>query len=171
MYMNNHGNVLALCIISSKPQYREEVGERKTELTKVYAKANEATPDGMQTVNLNLLFYGGLAIPAMKISPGMTLLVAGRVQSQERFERGKNVLERSLYVVWWDARDIDPLGVLEELKVRRETKTREQELKLAFWDFLNLPQIKELLFKWFMEFVEDYKAKKQQIAEKEDEKQ
>lgn len=157
MYLNMNGNVAAVCVVASKPEYREEVGERKMEMTKVYAKCKESTPDGPQVVNLDLLFYGGLAIPAMKISSGMTLIVFGRESPKERFTKGKYTLERSLFVTGWSARDIDPLGNLEELKVRREIKTRDRELKETFWEWLNLPQIKSLLNQWFLEFLEGYK--------------
>lgn len=173
MYLNMNGNVATVCVAVTKPEYREEVGEKRLELTKVFAKCREATPDGEQIVNVDLLFYSGMAIPAMRISPGMTLFVVGRESPKEFMQRGKMVLERSLYVTCWMARDIDPLGMLEELKARKATKTREQELKLAFWEFLNLPQIKELLFQWFKEFVEDYKklGKADKSEKKEDEQQ
>lgn len=152
MYVNYYGNVIADCVIVTSPKYKEEVGEHRRELTTVFAKSKEATPEGLQTVNLNLLFFSAFAIPAMKLSPTMCIVIGGREAVQEAYQKGKTVLERTLYIDWWMPRDIDPVGHLEELKVRREIQTRETEFKNIFWDWLQ--QCKALILKWFNEWKE-----------------
>ena len=134
-YINYQGNIFADCAIVNKPKYREEVGEYKKELTKVFAKCREQTPEGVQTVNLDLCFFSALAIPAMKLTPGMCIIVLGRESTKELYTRGKNTLERTVIVDWWTAREIDPVGMLEELKARRMISSKEKELQqmVAEW--------------------------------------
>lgn len=170
MYASFYGNTVCDCIVVSSPKYLESVGEYKSELTKCVAKTKEQTPEGLQSVNLNLLFFNAFAIPAMKISSGMCLVVIGREQSTERMEKGRKVLERSLYVDWWTARDIDPLGHLEELKVRRELTTREIEFKNIFWEWLNMDAVKELIIGWFVEWLREQQKQKLEQTEKPEDK-
>ena len=170
MYISFYGNAIFDCIVVSSPKYMDSVGEYKSELTKCMAKTKEQTPEGMQSVNVNLLFFNAFAIPAMKISSGMCLVVIGREQSNERMEKGRKVLERSVYVDWWAARDIDPLGHLEELKVRREMTTREIEFKNIFWEWLNTESVKELIIGWFVEWLRKQREQKDDQTAKPDNK-
>lgn len=153
MYINYFGNVFADCIAVTSPEFREQTGEYKRDMTKVFAKCKEASPEGMQTVNLTLLFFQAMAIPAMKIGPGMCIMIAGREVSKERNERGKTVLDRTIYVDWWAARDIDPLGHLEELKVRMEQKSREEEMKL--WFAQAMTKCKDTVIGWVTEWFKE----------------
>lgn len=159
MYVNQTGNVVADCVITGVPQYNEEYGVYKRELTKVVASCKENSPEGTQTVNLVLYFFSGFAIPAMKLNKGMTIVLMGREISHEAMYRGKYVLERKVVVDWWTPREIDPMGMLEELKARREIKTREQEMKETFWSWLNLAPCKELILGWIAEWAAQQRAK------------
>ena len=158
MYINYFGNVMCDCVVLSNPQFKESVGEYKTDLTVCTAKSKEYTPEGLQSVNLRLCFFGAFAVPAMKASRGMCLMVAGRESVQEVYAKGRDVLERTIYVDWWSARDIDPLGSLEELKVRVEKKTREQEFKESFWNWLNTEPVKTLIINWFISWLREQKG-------------
>ena len=146
MYLNFTGNVHAVCSAVTKPEYREEAGERRVEMTKVVAKCKEMTPDGMQTVSLQLLFFEALAIPAMKIDVGSVLVIDGRETSKEFFSYGKHRLERTLVVEDWHFRDIDPGGILEELKERKGISQREHELRKLFAELLT--QARPAIIAW-----------------------
>ena len=162
MYLNNAGNVFAVCTVVSTPEYKEEVGEKRLELTKAYAKCTEMTPDGKQNVGVNLMFFSALALPAMKIAPGMKLLVAGCQETEERYVYGRNRLEHTLYVEWWSARVIDPLGLEAELRTRREIDSKVNDLRLLFAQFLTecKPTIGNWVKAWVMEIIEQIKATK-----------
>lgn len=136
-YINYHGNVFCDCIVVSKPKYHEKYGVYESEMTEISARSKENTPEGIQSVNLNLQFYGQFAIPAMKIPMAMCLVVFGREATKQRLTGGRNILERTLVVDWWTAREKDPLGMLEELRERRTIATREKELKEIFASWLN----------------------------------
>ena len=170
MYISFYGNTIMDCIAISSPKYMESVGEYKSELTKCNAKCKELTPEGLQSVNVTLLFFNAFAIPAMRITSGMCLVIIGREQTSERMTNGRNVLERSVYVDWWAARDIDPLGHLEELKVRRELTTREIEFKNIFWEWLNMDAVKELIIGWFVEWLRQQREQKLEQTAKPDDK-
>lgn len=153
MYINYFGNVFADCIAIASPEFREQAGEYKRDMTRVHARCKEATPEGMQSVNLTLCFFQAMAIPAMKISTGMCIVVAGREVTKEKDIRGKAVLDRTIYVDWWAARDIDPLGHLEELKVRMEQKSREDEMRI--WFAKAMTQCKETIIGWVTEWFQN----------------
>ena len=156
-YINFFGNCFFDCVVVASPTYKEAVGEYGAEMTKCIAKCKEATPEGLQTINVNLLFFGAFAIPAMKIPSGMCLVALGREVVKERYAKGRDILERTIYVDWWFPRDIDPLGHLEELKVRVEQKTREREFKEAFWAWLNTEPVKALILNWFITWLREHK--------------
>ena len=166
MYINVHGNVFCDCIIATTPIYKEHFGEYQREMTRCIGKCKEQTPEGLQSVNLNLLFFSAFAVPAMKISPGMCIVVAGREASEERFFGGKNVLDRTLVVDWWQARDIDPLGHLEELKVRRENTIREEENRKQFARWLT--QCKGVIIGWVADWMKEMKNNKKAKGDKGD---
>lgn len=166
MYISFHGNSFADCVIVTSPKYQEEVGEYRTELTTADAKCKEQTPDGVQSVNFRLCFFGAFAIPAMRLKAGMCIVLAGREVVQERFSHGKNVLDRQIYVDWWQARDIDPLGHLEELKVRRENTIREEENRKQFAHWLT--QCKEVIIGWVAEWMKEMKDNKKEKGDKGD---
>lgn len=130
-YINYQGNIFADCIITGALAYKEEAGEYKREMTRAFAQCKEATPDGMQTVNLDLRFFSGFAIPAYKLQRGMCVVVLGRELAKEKYTHGRNVLNRIVTVDWWWPRDVDPLGMLEELKARRAIAAQENELEHA----------------------------------------
>lgn len=136
-YINHYGNVFCDCIAVSKPKYHEQFGVYEAEMTELSARCKENTPEGIQSVNLNLQFYGQFAIPAMKIPAGMCLVVFGREVTKQRLTGGRNILDRMLVVDWWTAREKDPLGMLAELSERRTIATREKELKEIFASWLN----------------------------------
>ena len=135
-YINYQGNIFADCIISGALSYKEEAGEYKREMTRAFAQCKEATPDGMQTVNLDLRFFSGFAIPAYKLQRGMCIVVLGRELAKEKYTHGRNVLSRIVTVDWWWPRDVDPLGMLEELQARRAIAAQEKELKQAVAEWL-----------------------------------
>ena len=153
MYINAAGNILAQCIVIGKAEFKENVGEHHVDLTRIPAKAKEATPDGTQTVNLQLCFYAASAIPAMKIPVGMNIIVAGRESSKEVFQNKRYVLERSVSVDWWVPRDTDPLHYLEELKVRRQMNTMDEELKILFAKLLT--QAKSTIIEWVTDWMKN----------------
>ena len=153
MYINAAGNILAQCIVIGKSEFKENVGEHHVDLTRIPAKAKEATPDGTQTVNLQLCFYAASAIPAMKIPVGMNIIVAGRESSKEVFQNKRYVLERSVSVDWWVPRDTDPLHYLEELKVHREMNTMDAELKILFAKLLT--QAKSTIIEWVTDWMKN----------------
>ena len=146
MYLNFTGNVLAVCVAAKKPEYTEEAGARRVEVTRLPAKCKELTPDGLQTVSLDLLFFEGLAIPAMKIDMGQVLVVMGRESSKEYFKYKKYSLERTLVVEAWWFRELDPGGMLEGLKMRREMNARQDEFRELFAQFLT--EAKPSILKW-----------------------
>lgn len=154
MYLNVTGNTFAVCQIVSKPQFVEEYGEYKKDLTKVSARCKETSAEGTQTVNLSLYFWDGLAIPAMKISVGMSIWVAGREKTMSYTKNGKNVLERSLFVEGWGARETDPLGMLVELQARREAKVNEETLRLTFLELLT--QAKPAILQWIADWIKEH---------------
>ena len=149
MYLNVTGNVAATCTITSKPAYMEECGVKRQEATYCYAKCRECSPEGTLTVTVKLLFFENMAIPAMKIAPGQTLFVLGRERAQEKTNWGKIRLEHTLIVDYWDFREIDPAGMLEELKQRREIDTRQKEFRTMFAEFLT--EAKPSIIKWVMD--------------------
>ena len=153
MYINQGGNVFCVCTAVTKPTYKEESGEKRVELAYLNAKCREASPEGTQTVSLDLLFYGTAAIPAMKIAPGHTLVIAGRESSKEAFAWGKHKLNRTVIVDWWGFREIDPGGILDELKARREIFTREREFREMFAEFLT--EAKPSIIKWIMDYSKE----------------
>ena len=151
MYLNAMGNVHTVCKVIGKPKYAEEVGAKRVEMTKVPAKATEMTPDGKQYVSLILLFYGELAIPAMKIDIGDNLIIDGREEVRTAFQRGRNMLERNLLVEAWDQQDNDPCGIKQELKVRHEISVRKIEYRDLMAEFLT--NWKQTIIKWVMDYI------------------
>ena len=166
MYINYFGNVFCDCVVVGKPKYQEEAGEYRKEMTRVSAKCKEQTPNGVQQVNLNLYFFDSFAIPAMKISSGMCIVAAGRERTNSTKSKGHYYLDRTVFVDWWTPRESDPIGMLTELKARREITVREKEFKEIFWEWLNLPACRELvmgwLAAWFKENVEAVKLKQKE---------
>ncbi len=152
MYININGNVIASCLAFTNPVYQEEAGEHRVEMTKAFAKCKESTPDGMQTVNLNLLFFNNLALPAMKIAAGTNLIIFGRESTKERLSYGKHSLERNVFVDSWFPRVIDPLNMLEELKVKRTLEAQKEEQKLMFAAMLT--QCKPTIIQWVISALE-----------------
>ena len=75
MYINQTGNVVGVCTVTSMPVYLEESGEKRVELTRMAAKTIESSPEGTQTVFMSLLFYTVLAIPAKALKPGGKLVI------------------------------------------------------------------------------------------------
>ena len=132
-----------------KPEYTEEAGVKRVEMTKLPAKCKELTPDGLQTVSLDLLFFKEMAIPAYKIAMGQILVVVGRESSKEYFKYKKYSLERTLLVEAWWPRELDPLGMVETLKARREMNARQTELRELFAEFLT--QAKPAILSWMNE--------------------
>lgn len=167
MYINYFGNIFCDCVIVGSPHYQEEAGEYRRELTRAFAKSKEQTPNGVQTVNLNLFFFSAFAIPAMKLASGMCIVVAGREKTNELKSNGRAILERTVYVDWYTAREADPLGMLEELKARREISVREREFKETFWEYLNLPACKSLVMGWLKETQTNQKEEPRNAAETE----
>ena len=151
MYINDHGNVLATCTITSKPTYIEDAGAKREEMTYIFAKCWETSPEGTQTVSVKLFFIGALAIPAMKLEPNKTLLIAGRERSKESVHWGRNRLERTVLVDYWSPREIDPCGMLEELKQRRENAAREKEYRELFAEYLT--EAKPSILQWVVEYI------------------
>lgn len=168
MYINYFGNVFCDCVILGKPKYQEEAGEYRQEMTKATAKCKEQTPDGVQQVNLNLLFFGAFAIPAMKITSGLCIVVAGREKTNNLKQKGHYILERTIFVDWWTPREADPVGMLSELKARREITVREKEFKEIFWEWLNLPTCRELVMGWLQDWLKE-NAVAVKLKKKEDE--
>lgn len=157
MYQNIQGNVHTVCKVIGKPKYAEEVGAKRVEMTKVPAKATEMTPDGKQYVSLILLFYGELAIPAMKIDIGDNLIIDGREEVRTAFQRGRNLLERSLLVEAWDQQDNDPCGIKQELKVRHEISVRKIEYRDLMAEFLT--SWKQTIIKWVADYYNELRGK------------
>ena len=153
MYINAAGNVLAQCIVIGKAEFKESVGEHHVDLTKIPAMAKESTPDGTQTVNLQLCFYAASAIPAMKIPVGMNIIVAGRESSKELFQNKRYTLERTISVDWWQPRDTDPLHYLEELKVRRQMNTMDDELRILFAKLIT--EVKGTIIEWVTDWMKN----------------
>lgn len=135
-YINYQGNIFADCVITGNPTYKEEAGEYKREITKAFAKCKEVTPEGIQTVNLDLYFASAFAIPAYKLKSGMSIVILGRERSKEEYTHGRAVLSRIVFVDWWFPRWVDPLGMLEELQARRAIAAQEKELKQAVAEWL-----------------------------------
>lgn len=164
MWISVEGNSFGQCVIASNPKYQEEVGEHKSELTTCNAKAKQSTPDGVQTVSLTLFFWSGMAIPAMKLKAGTNIMVAGRSTSREFSIRQVHALETKVYVDWWEPRNPDPLGIVEELKVRHEFKVREDEMKILFAQFLTQSKgaILTWMKDWFKENIAAVKLKKKE---------
>ena len=163
MLISVEGNMFCLCMITGSPQYAEEFGAYKSELTRVYAKAKQTTPDGVQTVNLTLYFWDSMAIPAMKLKPGSQIVVTGRTMSQNRIVREKMTLETMVAVEWWTPRETDPMGMLDELKARREIGERRNELKILFAQYLTECKgaILGWVADWFKEKMEAARLKKE----------
>ena len=157
MYLNVMGNVHAVCRAIGKPKYTEEVGEKRVELTKVTARAVEMTPDGKQSLTLILLFFGQMAIPAMKIDINDTLVIDGREEVRSTFQRGKNLLERSVLVEAWQPQDNDPCGMAQELKVRREVAVRRFEYRDLMAEFLT--NWKPTIIKWVVNYFNELRGK------------
>ena len=153
MYLNGNGNVLAQCIVIGKAEFKESVGEHHVDLTKIPAMAKESTPDGTQTVNLQLCFFAASAIPAMKIPVGMNIIVAGRESSKELFQNKRYTLERTISVDWWQPRDTDPLHYLEELKVRRQMNTMDDELRILFAKLIT--EVKGTIIEWVTDWMKN----------------
>lgn len=145
------GNLFGLCVITGTPQYREEYGAYKSELAMVYAKAKQNTPDGVQTVNLTLYFWNEMAIPSMKLIAGTQILIAGRTMSKNKIVRDKMTLETMVSVEWWALRETDPMGMLEELKVRREITVKNKELRMVFAKMMT--ECKDVIKGWVMEWI------------------
>ena len=158
MYLNVMGNVHAVCRAIGKPKYTEEVGEKRVELTKVSARAVEMTPDGKQSLVLNLLFFGQMAIPAMKIDINDTLVIDGREEVRTAFQRGKNLLERSVLVEAWQPQDNDPCGMAQELKARREVAVRRFEYRDLMAEFLT--SWKLTIIKWVVDYFNELRGNK-----------
>lgn len=166
MYLNVMGNVHAVCRAIGKPKYTEEVGEKRVELTKVSAKAVEMTPDGKQSLVLTLLFFGQMAIPAMKIDINDTLVIDGREEVRTAFQRGKNLLERSVLVEAWQPQDNDPCGMAQELKARREVAVRRFEYRDLMAEFLT--SWKQTIIKWVVEYYNELRGKTNSEKKKDD---
>lgn len=158
MYLNFQGNVHTVCRVIGKPKYTEETGEKRVELTKVSARAVEMTPDGKQSLVLNLLFFGQMAIPAMKIDINDTLVIDGREEVRSTFQRGKNLLERSVLVEAWQPQDNDPCGMAQELKARREVAVRRFEYRDLMAEFLT--SWKPTIIKWVVGYFNELRGNK-----------
>ena len=165
MYINSTGNVVCTCVAITKPIYKEESGEMRSELTYIIGKCRESSPEGTQTVTLDLNFYGNLAIPAMKIDAGQSLVIFGRERSEEKMVFGKYRLKRTVIVDCWLFRDIDPGGMLDELKMRREMALRDKEFRELFAQYLT--ECRPAIVKWVLEDAKT--AKEQNMKKKEDE--
>lgn len=147
------GNVHAVCFAVKDPEYRESVGERGCEMTKVVAMCKEMTPDGMQTVSLDLIFYDSLAIPAYKIGVGNWIVIDGRESSKEYFSRQKYKLERTVIVEYWNFRIIDPGGMAEELKVRHEIAAKDREYRELLAEYMT--ELKPSILQWFTDWIRE----------------
>ena len=159
-YINYYGNIHAIGVVSSSPEYRESVGEYKREMTRCLVKCKERTPEGVQTVNINLLFFSAMAIPAMKIPIGMCIEFMGNESVEERFSKGKTILERTVFCEKWEPRLTDPLGYMEELKVRREVGALETEFRRMFAEMLTEAKsaIMEWVKDWFKNNIETVRS-------------
>lgn len=160
MYINVEGNVICTCFTVSKPEYFEEYGEKRSELTRIGAKARQSSPDGTMTVNVELLFYTNRAIPAAKLNYGDSIIVLGRESSREVMKNHRMVITRTVLVDWWFPQIVDPLNYLQELSVRREMDIRNREFRENFWDFLNAEGCKELIHRWVQAWIEEEERKK-----------
>lgn len=160
MYINVEGNVICTCFTVSKPEYFEEYGEKRSELTRIGAKAKQSSPDGTMTVNVELLFYANRAIPAAKLNYGESVIVLGRESSREVMKNHRMVITRTVLVDWWFPQIVDPLNYLQELSVRREMDIRNREFRENFWDFLNAEGCKELIHRWVQAWIEEEERKK-----------
>lgn len=156
MYVNQNGNVVCICSAVGMPEYREEAGAKHTEITLLQARCREESADGTQTVALTLLFFGNMAIPAMKITSGQVLVVMGRERSNSMYVWGKHRLDRTLFVDWWDFRCIDPGGMLTELSTRREIAVKDREYRQILAEYLT--EIKPTIIKWVFDEMKRLKA-------------
>ncbi len=129
MYLNVHGNAVCVCTITGTPQYLEESGEHREELTRADAKCLESSPEGTQTVFMSVLFYKTMAIPAKALKPGDVIVVLGREMSKETVQRGRHRLSRTLIADFWFPRWIDPLGLVMNLQIRRDVALKAREYK------------------------------------------
>ena len=159
MYINVEGNVICTCYTVSKPDYIEEAGEKRVEMTRISAKAKQSSPDGTMTVNIELLFFENKAIPAAKLNYGDRIIVLGRESSREIMKNHRFVIARTVMVDWWFPQIVDPMNYLQELSVRREMDIRSREYRENFWDFLNAESCKELVHRWVQEWIEEERKK------------